>query len=99
MTHSTIIETYDEPSDSMIRTGGLVLLTRTLRTGDSTSAWLTPLMALDSLFSDLNGAEVVSSHIEWGSVSSSTMDVSGSAMCVEWSTIRHLGNNLGIDLG
>ena len=95
-----IEETYPEPTDSAVRTGGLVKLVRTLWNGDVTEEWLLPLNAIsEQLFGSVNGSEVRSSHISLGEVSLGTSDISGSGMCVEWSSIRHLGNNFGYDLG
>lgn len=64
-------------------------LVRTLAGGDVTEEWLIPAQAvMEALFSSLCGAEVISSHIVWGAVSKGNLDASGSALCVEWNSIR-----------
>lgn len=78
-------ETYPEPTQSEFRTGGLVLLVKTLRTGDTISEWMTPFFAVDELmFGSLNGSEVASGHIEWGEVSSGTLASSGGGFAAVW---------------
>lgn len=90
-------ETYPEPTQSEIRTAGMVLIVRTLANGDTLEEWLVPLNAIsEAMFGSLNGREVVSSRVVLGDVSVGTSGISGSAMCVEWSTVRHLGYDLGL---
>ena len=81
-------ETYSEPTQSELRTGGLVLLVRRLRTGDTVSEWVTLLHAMDELmFGLLNGREVVGGHIELGEVSLGTSGISGGGFAAEYNTI------------
>lgn len=74
----------------------MVLLIKTLAGGDSIESWESPNNAVsEALFGARNGLEVRSCRILWGEVSRGVLDVSGSSLAVEWSTISHFGYNLG----
>lgn len=84
-----ITEIYPE-SEPLPSTAGLVCLRRTLRSGDTTEEWLTyPVALWEALYSPLLGAEVVSARVLSDGVSEGTVGVSGSSLCVEWSSIRN----------
>ena len=63
---------------------------------------MTPLEAVsEALFGAGNGDDVKSLVVLWGEVSRGVLDISGSAMCVEWSSLRkpYPNEDLGNDLG
>ena len=92
-----IIETFDPPTESQIRTAGLVLVIKTLWDGDTVEGWLNPLAAVDDvLFSPENGSVARSARIVWGNVSPGNLDASGGGLSVEWSTLRKPYDDLGI---
>jgi hypothetical protein len=69
---------------------------KTLITGDTVESWELPLNAVSgALFALENGTEVRSRRILWGNVSRGVLDVSGSALCVEWSSLRQPYDDLG----
>lgn len=75
----------------------MVLLVKTLISGDIIESWELPYNAVyEALFGARNGAEVRSCRILWGEVSRSVLDVSGSSLSVEWSSIRKPYDDLGI---